>query len=133
MRKQSKFATRNPGARSFVDFVEWCVSSKGSCGEPEVLAWICDTYKREYVIRYAAKDAARQAIHTQNSGTHHAIRFLEGTEISDQEAERLYSRGAVRLLNDHRSSSCKSKGVAYCKQTKTFVPLKSKEPDAVTC
>lgn len=133
MRKQIRFATRNPGARSFVEFVEWCVNAKGSCGEPEVLAWICDTYKREYVIRYAAKDAARAAVGTQKERENAAVRFLDGSHISDQEAERLYSRGAVRLLNDHRSSAYKSKCVAYCKQTKTFTLLKSKEPDAVTC
>jgi hypothetical protein len=102
------------------------------CGEPDVMAYICDSYKREYVIRYAAADAARAAQRdledpSQNCG----VRFLQGVEITEQEAERLYSRGICRLFNDFRSTCrrrCKS--VSYCQDTKTFTSTNAKDCDA---
>lgn len=136
MKKTSKHATRNPGTKPFAEFVRQCVEKKGICGEPEVVAFICDSYKREYVIRHAAADCARLArlrskCPEQNAG----VRFLDGVQISDQEAERLYTRGIVRLLNDlratHRRSSARA--ISYCPQTKTFTPAKAKELDVTNC
>jgi hypothetical protein len=136
MKKTSKHATRNPGAKPFAQFVHECIAKKGSCGEPEVVAFICDSYKREYVIRHAAADCARLArLRSKCPDKNPGVRFLDGVEISEQEAERLYSRGIVRLLNDIRATYRKAsnKAISYCQQTKTFTLIRAKEHDAITC
>jgi hypothetical protein len=136
MKKTSKHATRNPGTKPFAQFVHECIAKKGSCGEPEVVAFICDSYKREYVIRHAAADCARLArLRSKCPDKNPGVRFLDGVEISEQEAERLYSRGIVRLLNDIRATYRKAsnRAISYCPQTKTFALIKAKELDVTTC
>jgi hypothetical protein len=134
MKKTSKNASRNPGARSFADFVSWCVEAKGACSEADALAYVCETYKREYVLRYAAADSARLSARDgtcpeENVG----VQFLNGSAITEQESESLYSRGVRRIFNDLRCTcSGRSKSVAFCKSTKTFTRRGARDCDVST-
>jgi len=129
MKKVSKHATRNPGSKSFREFVQWCVSVKGCCGESDIRAFVCDAYKREYVIRYGAKDAARLATRDRiNAEDNAAVKFLSGVEISQKEIETLYTRGVSRIFNDLKTSGRRQRGgVAFCCLTKKFSLIAAKE------
>lgn len=131
MKKASKRTTRNPGSKSFREFVEWCLEVKGCCVESDVRAFVCDAYKREYVIRYGAKDAARLATkYRSNAEDNAAVKFLAGVEISEKEIETLYSRGATRIFNDLKTSGRRrSGGVWFCCLTKQFSLSAAKECD----
>lgn len=129
MKKASTRATRNPGSKSFREFVEWCVSVKGCCVESDIRAFVCDAYKREYVIRYGAKDAARLAARFRsNAKDNAAVKFLAGVEISEKEIETLYTRGVSRIFNDLKTSGRRRSGsVSFCCLTKQFSLIAAKE------
>lgn len=132
MRKVSKTANRNPGSKSFREFVTWCVLAKGSCGESDMRAFVCDAYKREYVIRYGANDAARLARrHSANSENNAAVKFMAGIEISDREIEALYARGVSRISNDMKTCGRRHRGgVSFSPETKQFFLTEAKECNA---
>jgi hypothetical protein len=129
MKKNSKHTTRNPGSKTLRQFVEWCVSAKGSCGESDIRAFVCDAYKREYVLRYAAKDMARLAQRDNTKPENNAgVKFLSGVEISAKEIESLYTRGVSRVLNDIKTCGRRQRGgVAFCSATKQFSIASAKE------
>jgi hypothetical protein len=129
-KKTSTKVSRTASAKPFSHFVKWCLDSKGHCGEPDAIAFICDTYKREYVLRYAAGESARVARKspTINVEENVGVRFLEGRPITEREAERLYCRGVQRMLNDIKSTCLRrSKSVSYCRQTCSFMLRDKKE------
>ena len=132
MRKVSKTANRNPGSKSFPEFVNWCVLTKGSCGESDMRAFVCDAYKREYVIRYGANDAARLAKrHRPNPENNPGVKFLAGIEISDREIEVLYARGVSRIFNDLKTCGRRQSGdVTFSTETKQFFLTEAKECNA---
>jgi hypothetical protein len=129
MKKVSKHANRNTGSKSFREFVDWCVSVKGCCGESDIRAFVCDAYKREYVIRYGATDAARLArrdtIDPENNA---GVKFLAGVRISEKEIEALYTRGVSRIFNDLKTIGRRQRGgVSFCSETKQFSLITAKE------
>jgi hypothetical protein len=129
MKKVSKHANRNPGSKSFREFVDWCVSVKGSCGESDIRAFVCDAYKREHVIRYGAKEAARLAKRARIALENNAgVKFLAGVRISEKEIQSLYTRGVSRIFNDLKTSGRRQRGgVSYCSETKQFSLTTAKE------
>jgi hypothetical protein len=127
-RRASRHSTRVSGSKEFPDFVCECVAKKGSCSEPDAFDWICDSYKREYAMRYAAREMALAAKKTSRHPEKNAgVRFIEGFEITEQEAEHLYSLGLRRILTD-LTWNCRKKdkrrSVVYIPETKTFVCVK---------
>jgi hypothetical protein len=129
MKKVSKNANRNRGSKSFREFVEWCVSVKGCCGESDMRAFVCDAYKREYVIRYGATDAARMARRRARDPESSAgVKFMAGIHISDKEIESLYARGVSRIFNDLKTCGRRGHGgVSFCSVTKQFSLIAAKE------
>jgi hypothetical protein len=129
MKKVSKNVNRNQGSKSFRQFVEWCVSVKGCCGESDIRAFVCDAYKREYVIRYGAKNSARLARRgRENPEDNAGAKFLAGVRISDKEIEALYTTGVSRIFNDLKTSGRRKRGgVSFCCLTKQFSLIAAKE------